>query len=170
MTAFADPLVERIACFLVEIGLDMRHGAVPERALLPGIDVRDGALIVDEARLAHPGDLLHEAGHLAVTTPERRAAMNGNVAAADRDTEASEEMMAIAWSYAAALHLGIAPETVFHGDGYRGGSESILECFTHGRYFGVPMLQYLGMACESKNAKARGVEPYPHMLRWLRAA
>jgi len=166
---FTNPLVERIAAFLGEIGLEVRQGTVAGKTFLPGIDVKDGALIVDEARLAYPGDLLHEAGHFAVATPKRRLAMDGNVAASDAQTAASEEMMAIAWSYAAALHLGIEPEIVFHPDGYRGDSASLLENFAQGRYFGVPMLQYLGMACESKNAKARGVEPYPHMLCWVRA-
>ena len=35
--------------------------------------------------------------------------------------------MAIAWSYAAALEIGIPPEIVFHPDGYRGASESMLQ-------------------------------------------
>jgi hypothetical protein len=35
-----------------------------------------------------------------------------------------EEMAAIAWSYAACVHLGLEPTVVFHSDGYKGGSES----------------------------------------------
>lgn len=80
----------------------------------------------------------------------------------------AEEMMAIAWSYAAVLHLGLPPETVFHAEGYRGGSSSLLENFREGRYLAVPMLQWLGLAHDEKQAQQLGASPYPHMLRWLR--
>ena len=65
--------------------------------------------MVDPGRLRFPGNVLHEAGHLAVATPQGRAGM-------DRDAgkDAAEEMMAIGWSYAAALHLGLDPAVVFH--------------------------------------------------------
>jgi hypothetical protein len=33
---------------------------------------------------------------------------------------------------------------------------------------GVPLLQRFGMSVEPSNAAARGVEPFPHMLRWVR--
>ena len=60
-------------------------------------------------------------------------------------------------------------KTVLPGlDGYRGEAASIIKNFTAGRHFGVPMLQFYGMALEPKRAAAIGVEPYPHMLRWLR--
>ena len=54
-------------------------------------------------------------------------------------------MMVIAWTYAACLEIGIDPRIVFHPDGYKVGSESILENFGEGRFFGVPMLQYVGL-------------------------
>jgi hypothetical protein len=77
-------------------------------------------------------------------------------------------MMAIAWSYAALRHLQLAPEVVFHPDGYRGGSQSLIENFGQGRYFGVPMLQWLGMTADEKQAEKLGIAPYPHMTNWLR--
>ncbi len=52
--------------------------------------------------------------------------------------------------------------------GYKGGAASLIENFTAGHYFGVPLLQLYGMALDPKRAAATGVEPYPHMLRWLR--
>lgn len=79
-------------------------------------------------------------------------------------------MGAIAWSYAAALHLGLAPEIVFHAAGYRGGAESLCENFAAGRTVGVPILEWLGLAAGAKLAVERGVEAYPAMLRWLREA
>src|ERR1051326_8288478 len=69
---FADPLTERLAAFVRDIGLPLRAAALPADTLLPGLDIRDGAIVVDEARLAHPGDILHEAGHLAVADPAER--------------------------------------------------------------------------------------------------
>ena len=50
----------------------------------------------------------------------------------------------------------------------RAARQRLIENFTTGRYFGVPLLQLYGMAVEPEHAAAIGVEPYPHMLRWLR--
>ena len=158
---FADPLTERLAAFVRSIGIDVRAATLPEKTVLPGLDIRHGAILVDEARMTHPGDILHEAGHLAVTDPRVRNAPTLSPTPA-------EEMTSIAWSYAALRHLALDPAVVFHDDGYKGGSASIIENFTAGRYFGVPLLQYYGMAAEPKRAAAIDVEPYPHMLRWLR--
>ena len=80
-------------------------------------------------------------------------------------------MAALAWSYAALRHLDLAPEIVFHPDGYKGGSQALIDAFsTHasGATIGVPLLQYYGMTLEPKFAAARGADPFPHMLRWLR--
>jgi hypothetical protein len=129
---------------------------------LPGIAVAKGVLLVDESTLKHPGDLLHEAGHLAVLPPERRKR-----AGADVGIDPAEEMAAIAWSYAALVHLELDPAIVFHAEGYRGGSEALVENFTQGRYIGVPILQWLGMTFDAKAARDRGVSHYPHMVRWL---
>ncbi len=163
VSTFRDPLTAAIAAFLRDIGLQVRSGNIGSETALPGIDIDRGVLVVDEDKLSWPGDLLHEAGHLAVAPPERRAVFHHDVG-----NDPAEEMMAIAWSYAAALHLNIDPAVVFHEAGYRGGSETILAAFTHSDGFAVPMLHYTGMACEPKWAEARGVKPYPHMLRWLR--
>ena len=137
---------------------------------LPGIGIEHGALVIDEEKLAYPGDMLHEGGHFAVAEPGRRSTMHGNVAHSVADTAAGEEMAAIAWSYAATVHLNIDPVVVLHAGGYRGASESILAAFTEQEGFGVPLLQYFGMTCEPKFAAERGVKPFPHMLRWLRDA
>jgi hypothetical protein len=63
---FKDPVTEKIARFLIEIGIDVGCGELPEKAFLPGVTVVRGALVVDEPRLLSGGDLLHEAGHLAL--------------------------------------------------------------------------------------------------------
>jgi hypothetical protein len=158
---FADPLTDRPAAFVRNIGIDVRAATLPEKTILPGFDIRHGAIVVDETRVTHPGDILHEAGHLAVTDPLKRNAPTLSPTPA-------EEMTSIAWSYAALRHLALDPAIVFHDDGYKGEAASLIENFTAGRYFGVPMLQFYGMAVEPRRAVETGAEPYPHMLRWLR--
>jgi hypothetical protein len=158
---FADPLTERLAAFVRGIGIAVHAATLPDETFLPGIDIRDGAIFIDETRLKQPGDILHEAGHLAVTDPAVRGAPK-------LSPDGGDELTAIAWSYAALRHLDIDPAIVFHPAGYKDGSESIIENFTAGHYFGVPLLQLYGMSCEPKQAAERGVAAYPNMLRWLR--
>ena len=158
---FADPLTERLVAFVRGIGIGVRAATLPEKTVLPGLDIRNGAILVDEARMTHPGDILHEAGHLAVTDPLKRDTPQLSSTPAD-------EMTSIAWSYAALRHLALDPAIVFHEDGYKGESASLIENFTAGYYFGVPLLQLYGMVLEPRRATETGVEPYPHMLRWLR--
>jgi hypothetical protein len=153
----------KIVAFLRELGLEVQPGTSPEATSLPGILVQDGVLRFDPEKLSFPGDLLHEAGHLAVKLPAERQR-----ATADMGGDPAEEMMAIGWSYAACLHIGLPPETVFHAEGYRGGADSLLTNFAQGRYLAVPMLQWIGLTLDEKRAKAAGIAPYPHMLRWLR--
>jgi hypothetical protein len=158
---FADPLTERLAAFVRDIGLPLRAAALPADTILSGLDIRDGAILVDEARLAHTGDLLHEAGHLAVSDPVERNAPRLSPSPGD-------EMASIAWSYAALRHLDLDPAIVFHPDGYKGEATAIIEAFETGRYFGVPLLQFYAMSYEPRQAARKGVAPFPHMLRWVR--
>jgi hypothetical protein len=158
----APSLTSTIVEFLRGIGLDVREGELEGRTFTPGIQIRHGGIVYDEAALSQPGDLLHEAGHLAIVPPERRAAMH-----IDAGKSPAEEMAAIAWSFAAAVQLDLDPALVFHGDGYRGGGAALVENFVEGRYIGVPMLQWLRLTADEKHAADLGVPPFPHMLEWL---
>jgi hypothetical protein len=153
----------KITAFLQSIGLPVRLGTVAGPTILPGITVESGVLIYDPERLLYPGDLLHEAGHLAVKPGAERQS-----AQADLGADPAEEMMAISWSYAAALHIGLPPEVVFHPAGYRGGSASLLENFAAGHYFAVPMLQWLGLTYDERQAQICHALPFPAMRAWLR--
>ncbi|HSB08869.1 MAG TPA: hypothetical protein VLM38_05120 [Blastocatellia bacterium] len=152
----------RIIDFLREIGFDIKTGELSDRTVLPGITVDRGAILIDETTLLYPGDLLHEAGHLAVIPREKRKQAQDNVG-----KRAAEEMMAIAWSYAALVHIGLDPAVVFHAGGYRGWSSSLIENFTQGRYVGVSMLEWLGLSADKKKAKELGIKPYPAMIKWM---
>jgi hypothetical protein len=157
---FANPLTERLAEFVRGVGIDVHAATLIEPTFLPGLEIRGGALLIDEERLSYPGDILHEAGHIAVSDPATRTT-------APVSTDPGEEMAASAWSYAAARKLGIDPAVVFH-DGFKGGGPDMVENFNAGRYVGVPLLHWYGMSVEPRQAGAAGPEPYPHMLRWVR--
>ena len=162
---FVDPTVCRIVEFLKSIGVGVQAGSVPEVTVVPGIHIVAGELVVDEARLTYPGDLLHEAGHVVVRPKDARESIHGDVGG-----HGGEEMAAMAWSYAASVQLGIDPAIVFHSGGYKGGSNMVLDCFAAGvePLMGVPVLQWMGMTADTKKAAELGVRPFPAMLRWTR--
>ena len=166
---FADVRAARIARFLDEIGIPVEPTDLTADTFLPGIEVRHGRLLVDESKLTWPGDLLHEAGHVAVAPPELRDRIGGEIDLPGIDM-AELEYGAVAWSYAAARHVGIDPAEVFHEGGYRGRSTGILATYGMGVYPGVGQLVAAGMTLDRAAAAAQGVPPYPHMVRWLREA
>lgn len=160
---FADPLVARIVPFLEAIGIPLAIEPVPGDALLPGATVRGGTLVFDPEALEWPGDLLHEAGHIAVADPAVRTAQ------IEVSPDPGEELAAMAWSYAAAIALEIDPAHVFHPGGYHGGGANYLESYSRGGAgIGVPMLQYYGMSAEPHKAETLTLPPFPAMARWLR--
>jgi hypothetical protein len=160
-------LAERIICFLHEIGIDVELTVLTGTLFLPGILVQNGKLLVDQRQLDYPGDLLHEAGHLAVVPASLRGHLSGEVSLPGVNIDAIEAQ-AMAWSYAALTKLGLDPGTVFHEGGYKGQSESLLLNFSLGVFIGVSSLQEWGMTATAERASTLGVQPYPHMLRWLR--
>lgn len=144
----------RIAAFLAQIGIGLRAGPVEDGSFLSGVTIERGDVRYDPSRAYQPGDLLHEAGHIAVTEPERRSALDGTM-----EDGGGEEMAAIAWSYAAARHIGLDPRIVFHEAGYRGGASALVEQFEAGRGCGVPLLVWYGLTRDGL---------FPKMERWLR--
>jgi hypothetical protein len=160
--ALNDPVTTQILAFLERIGIPVIVETLDDDTLLPAMTVRHGRLVIDPARLTWPGDLLHEAGHIAVTDPALRATLT------ELPSDPAEEMAAIAWSYAAATEIGIDPKIVFHDDGYRGGGGYLADAFTDGMFPGMPMLHWFGMTLDRRTAEAQGMAAFPHMLRWLR--
>lgn len=173
MTA-ENEITEKIVAFIREIGIDVQFCELHDHMFVPGIVVRKGAIYIDREKMTWPGDLLHEAGHLAVLLPEERPQFPEIPEGVDsagnlwHQKTGGDEMAAIAWSWAALNHLQLKPEVVFHAEGYKGGSENLVENFSEGRYIGLPLLCWMGLCADEKNAAAMQVKPYPHMLRWMR--
>ena len=165
---FKNPLTRQIAEFLAEIGLETIHRRLAGKTFLSGIFIENGKIFVDESKLAFPGDLLHEAGHLAVTPKNLRPYLSDEIKLPREFDIDAVEVAAIAWSYAAVLHLDLEPRVVFHAGGYKGNSESLLLSFSLGVYIGINTLEAAGMTATGANARQLGVEPYPQMLKWLR--
>jgi hypothetical protein len=152
--------------FLKSIGIKVIIKPINNPAFLPGLLLENGSLIIDTEKLLFPGDILHEAGHLATMPPGIRETMSDNLE--DNDLNRGGELMALAWSYAACVHLGIDPQIVFHPQGYKGRGEGIIQSYKQGDFIALPLLQWAGMAYDEKRAKEFNALPYPNMIRWLR--
>src|SRR6202451_1995972 len=157
-----DPAAIVILDWLQHIGLTVRLAPLAEDTFLPGVTLEAGGLVVDPERLLYPGDLLHEAGHLATMLPAQRASAGSNAG-----SDMGDEIAAQTWSYAAAVHLGLPPEMVFHPTGYKGDSQTLIQIYRDGNA-GVPLLQWMGLTLDPTRAAAISIAPYPHMIRWLR--
>ncbi len=165
-------LIDDIVAFIRWCGIEVCFESILGQTFLPGMLIRRGVLVIDTDKLKYPGDLLHEAGHIAVVPEDVRKILSDNI----NDTvlpeggslaDGATEMAAIAWSYAACRHLEIDPLIVFHPDGYKGGGDAIADNFNAGKYFGVPILHWHGMTNYSYNNPEPLASTYPTMLHWL---
>lgn len=150
--------LNKILPFLKEIGIPVVEKTLAEDTFLPGLELGPACIYVDIEKLKYPGDLLHEAGHLAVTTPELRK-VAGTPEQPQDWPEAGEEIVSILWSYAAAKHIDLPLEILFHPDGYKGQSEWHIEQFREGNYVGLPLLEWMGLTEPGK---------FPEMKKWKR--
>ncbi|WP_066656364.1 MULTISPECIES: hypothetical protein [unclassified Sphingomonas] len=152
-------LFDHIIAFVRGIGIPVTEDAVAGDSFLPAIAVVGGGVVVDRARLQWPGDILHEAGHIAVLDADARA---GEV-----PDDSALELAAMAWSYAAAVELGLDPGVVFHEGGYKGAGPGLAQNYAMGLYIGLSELVAAGMAHTPLTAP-KGAPVYPAMARWLR--
>jgi hypothetical protein len=175
--------LDKIIRFLTGIGFRVEREIRDRPTQLPGVFLDGMTIYVELPKLLWPGDILHEAGHMAVIPEVFRPHLSGDVekslaplaleySVTQQEIllpDGSEDMIqrgliqcgepeAQAWSYAAALEAGIDPALVFHADAYEGESESTLLRFSLGQHFGVH-----GLAA----AKMTTIKSYPTMLRWL---
>lgn len=148
-------VIDQMTAFLAGKGIPCRRKALSEPGFLPGLQIDQGELLIDPSQLKWPGDILHEAAHIALAPPSLRSLLSGKLAISP-----AEEMAALAWSYAAAVSAGIDPSIVFHEGGYKRGGTQLIEQFSSGLPPGgpgVPMLQWYGLTND-----------FPRMNSWLR--
>lgn len=153
--------------FLDKIEITVIEKELNTPTFLPGLALGANCIFVDFEKLKYPGDLLHEAGHLAVTDSETRKKIGTNNIHNEWPTQ-GEEIAAILWSYAALTHLNLEPSFVFHTDGYKGNSEWFITNFTNKNYIGLPFLEWAGLCLSEEKAKKENKEAFPKMLKWLR--
>lgn len=156
-----DSPLDTILAFLERIGVAHQAAELPQDTFLPGIAIEGGRLLIDRARLEHPGDALHEAGHIALTPSSERSTLNQAVLGR-RLPQESEEIGVLLWTYLAAKEIGLPVEVVFHSGGYKGGSGWLIEQFEGGTLIGLPLLKWMGIV---ETDAAGGLR----VKAWLRA-
>ena len=152
--------------FLESVGIGVAESPLTATTFLPGLELGQNVIYVDPDKLKYPGDILHEAGHIAVAQPHLRRLM-GTDKMPEGWPEMGEEIAAILWSYAALTHLNIPPEFVFHQDGYKNCSQWYREQFTGKNYIGLPLLQWMGIAYTNQEVN-NGHPPFPSIKNWMR--
>ena len=139
-----DEAIPLMLAFLDRIGIPYSEGELDGEGFLPGLRIVDGGLVIDRTKLKYPGDILHEAGHIALTNPDKRQSLNQAVLDAQSRKE-SEEVGVELWSYLAAKEIGVPPEIVFHSDGYKGSGEHLVSQYEKGNLIGLPLLIWMGV-------------------------
>ncbi|MFD2572326.1 hypothetical protein ACFSUS_16920 [Spirosoma soli] len=155
-----DSVLDKIYLFLREIGLNVVETILDVPTFMPGILIDAGTVKVDPTKLLYPGDVLHEAGHVAVTLPEERAFLHNNITH-ERPDKQGDEIAVLLWTFAACRHIGLPYEVVFHPDGYKGDSQWLIDTFSKQEYIGLPLLVWMGMT---------QADTFPTMTHWLRPA
>lgn len=158
--------LEKVLSFLNEIGINVVEKEL-DNTFLPGLSLGPGCLYIDYGKLLYPGDILHEAGHLAVTSATERAVAGTDEMASEWPTQ-GEEIAAMLWSFAAANYLKLPIEFVFHPNGYKDQSEWLISNFNGENYIGLPFLEWIGLTLGKERALKERKEAFPVMLKWLR--
>jgi hypothetical protein len=162
-TVFSSGELARVVTSIQAVGIPVRSVELGDDVMLPGVKIDRGTLMVDERRLLYPGDVVHEAGHIAVMSPTERAGIVGTL-----PDDGGQEIAALAWSYGFAVAFKLPLEVVFH-DAFKAGGPWLREVFQSGGDIGAPMLQVWDMT-RVPNAPP-GFEHlplFPEMAKWLR--
>jgi hypothetical protein len=160
MYRFSTQYVSSIYSFLSRIGIEVEERSIGGFTFLPGVMAEKGMLIVDPSRLRFPGDLLFEAGRLALSSPAQRMRLSGDLnQLQDNNGEAENETAIILWSYAALKAIGLPEDVVFYAEGYRGDANWMITNFKEGNFIGLSSLEEWGLTQASI---------FPAMEKWLR--
>ncbi len=178
-----DGAFARVFAFLEGLGLVVQQDAKVD-GFLAGVEIADGVLRVESAADDIAGELLHEAGHLAIIPGQFRSIASGDLSGVSEtmgqwiDANISEvgpddptvrailqcgECEAVAWSYAAAAAVGIDTRIPFFR-GFEGDGLALHDQVASGYYFGVHGLAAAGM---TDLPRPHSAIPFPTMRRWL---
>lgn len=183
--------LEPIVAFLRSIGMEIEYGEGAHNGFLPGVNIHAGVIHVDPDTLVGSGDVLHEAGHIIVVPRRYWSRLGTDLQAGVDDLLATEkmpdgsddplletasrhgELMAQAWSYAAARHLNIFPGCVFFPGSYKwrqyDGVHPMQGWLESGTHYGPLFLANAGFTGYSglfSFMGNNGLAPFPHMTRW----
>ena len=154
--------LQTIIQFLDSIGIAVIEKQMDGNCFLPGLELGPNCIYVDYERCTQIGDILHEAGHIAVSKPELRPHIGQDnileLAGSSEWPTVGDEIITILWSYAAAVHLEIPINFIFHNEGYKNESDYIMNEFRNGNFIGMPLLVWRGM-CNANE--------FPKMKKWL---
>jgi hypothetical protein len=173
----------RVVSFLRGVGIPcvIVPGA---KGFMPGVRIHQGGLqIAPEAVL---GDVLHEAGHLAVLPGRFRRLANDDVSAVQKlmmDTvdftnpdvgEAraalqSGDAEATAWAWAAGEYLQLDPAQVVRNRHYGGTGRDMRMALQARAYLGIHGLASAGFCVTRPGPleKAKGLPAYPRLAMWV---
>lgn len=158
---------ETIIHFLAQIGIAVIETDLPDDCFLPGLQLKGSSILMDPKKMKYPGDLLHEAGHIAVTESHLRPLIGSDEMDPDWPS-AGDEIVTMLWSFAALRHLDLPTNFVFHPEGYKGQADWLEECFDNGTYIGLPLLEWMGLCNGPEKAAKEGTEAFPKMIKWMR--
>ncbi len=147
-----------ITDFLNDIGIKIKETKLSDDTFLPGLSLLGNSILVNYDKLKYPGDLLHEAGHIAVTSVDERTLIGTDNMKKEWPTD-GDEIAAILWSFAASRHLQLDLKIVFHPEGYKGQSQWLINQFENKNYIGLPLLEWMQMTTTAH---------FPKMTKWLR--
>lgn len=151
-------ILEKIIHFLHSIQIPVVEATLSKDTFLPRISIKGDTILIDSEDLKYPGDLLHEAGHIAVTEKQLRPLI-GTKKMDPNWPSAGDEIATILWSYAAARHLDLDLHVVFHSGGYKEDNQWIIDEFNNQTYTGLPLLEWMSLCTK---------EEFPVMKKWLR--
>lgn len=157
-------------------------------SFLPNVEILDGGLVVRPG--VFPGDILHEAGHLATMPAQFRPLATGQLreafAAMSRYLEANpmglatypedpvargvmqcSDPEATAWQFAAGQHLGMPDEWLFPLGSYAGDAVAVLLSLKAGGHMGINGLQAAGWTLNRANPFRPNIPVFPQLAFWL---
>ncbi len=186
--------IQRVQSFVNRIGIpclpfNRQHNPKRFRTFLNGICIYEGKVLFDASALDFEvGDILHEAGHLAVIPAQFRryatydvetsckehfdayiaAHPNGFGYPEDATCRAimqAGEQEAIAWSFAAALAAKVQPEAIFHGSSYGEDTKGLIDSLRMGFHVGIHGLHAAGMTVLPHISRIKNA--FPQMVKWV---